>query len=44
MLTKPYPQWEAIKRTYPHAMHCRGRQDEFVSVEMPGAYNIYMCV
>lgn len=40
MLERPYPYWDAIKKNYPHAMHCRGRQDEFVSIEMPGKMNL----
>ena len=38
MLSRPYPHWDDIKRTYPHAMHHRGRKDEFVSIEMPGTF------
>lgn len=40
MLERPYPNWDAIKKNYPHAMHCRGRQEEFVSIEMPGKMDL----
>uniref|UniRef100_I2CP95 Sec14 cytosolic n=1 Tax=Nannochloropsis gaditana (strain CCMP526) TaxID=1093141 RepID=I2CP95_NANGC len=40
ILERPYPQWDNIKKYYPHAMHCRGRQEEFVSIEMPGKMDL----